>query len=117
MGDFRKLEIWQLAKELAVYVYKITSRGDFVKDFDLRGQIRKAAVSTASNISEGEESGSNKQAVRYFNIAIGSSAEVQTQGEIAYAIGYLSEQELTELIERCEILSKKTKTLIKHRLK
>ena len=93
MGDFRKLEIWQLAKELAVYVYKITSRGDFVKDFDLRGQIRKAAVSIPSNIAEGDESGSNRQSIRYFNIAKGSSAEVQTQSIIAFEIGYISSKE------------------------
>ncbi len=51
MGNFRKLGVWQLAKDLAVYIYKLTKKGEFANDYDLRGQIRKAAVSIPSNIS------------------------------------------------------------------
>jgi four helix bundle protein len=115
MGDFRKLEVWQLAKDLAIYIYKLTKRGEFAKDYDLRGQIRKAAVSIPSNISEGDESGSNKQSIRYFNIAKGSSAEVQTQAIIAFEIGYISLEENSEIISRCETISKKLVSLIKFR--
>lgn len=50
MGDFRRLEVWQLAKELAVDVYKITDHGEFKRDFELKDQIRRAVVSIASNI-------------------------------------------------------------------
>lgn len=51
MGNFRKLDVWQLAKDLSVYIYKITNKGAFAKDFGLRDQIRRAAVSIPSNIS------------------------------------------------------------------
>jgi len=78
MGNFRKLDVWQLAKNLTIYIYRITNKGFFSKDFGLRDQIRKAAVSIPSNIAEGDESGTNKQSIRYFNIAKGSSAEVIT---------------------------------------
>ena len=115
MGDFRKLEVWQLAKDLAIYIYKLTKKGEFAKDYDLRGQIRKTAVSIPSNISEGDESGSNRQSIRYFNIAKGSSAEVQTQSIIAFEIGYISIEENSEIINRCEIISKKLVNLIKFR--
>ena len=115
MGDFRKLEVWQLAMDLAIYIYKLTKKGEFAKDYDLRGQIRKAAVSIPSNISEGDESGSNKQSIRYFNIAKGSSAEVQTQSIIAFEIGYISAEENSEIISRCETISKKLVSLIKFR--
>ena len=115
MGDFRKLEVWQLAKDLAVYIYKLTKKGEFANDYDLRGQIRKAAVSIPSNISEGDESGSNRQSIRYFNIAKGSSAEVQTQSIIAFEIGYISSEENSEIISRCETISKKLVNLIKFR--
>ncbi len=115
MGDFRKLEVWKLAKDLAIYIYKLTKKGEFAKDYDLRGQIRKAAVSVPSNIAEGDESGSNRQSIRYFNIAKGSSAEVQTQAIIAFEIGYISSEENIEIINRCEIISKKLVKLMKYR--
>ena len=115
MGDFRKLEVWQLAKDLSVYIYKLTGKGEFAKDYDLRGQIRKAVVSVTSNIAEGDESGSNRQSIRYFNIAKGSSAEVQTQSIIALEIGYITEKEYAFIINQCELISKKTANLIKYR--
>jgi four helix bundle protein len=74
---------------LAVYIYKVTATGEFKKDFGLRDQIRKAAVSIPSNIAEGDELDSNKQAIRHFYIAKGSSAEVFTQALIAQEIGYI----------------------------
>jgi len=117
MGDFRKLEVWQLAIELTVFIYRITDSGKFSHDYDLRSQIRKAAVSVPSNIAEGDESGSNRQSIRYFNIAKGSSAEVQTQSIIAFEIGYISTEENSEIINRCEIISKKLVNLIKFRSK
>ena len=79
MGKFQDLKVWQKAKNFAVYIYKLTSKAPFSKDFSLRDQIRRAAVSIPSNIAEGDELGSNKQAVRHFYIAKGSSAEVLTQ--------------------------------------
>ena len=115
MGDFRKLEVWQLAIDLAVFIYRITDSGKFSHDYDLKSQIRKASVSIPSNISEGDESGSNKQSIRYFNIAKGSSAEVQTQAIIAFKIGYISTEENSEIINRCVIISKKLSKLIQHR--
>jgi len=115
MGKFRDLEVWQLAMELVVYIYQLTNEQPFLKDFDLRSQIRRASVSIPSNIAEGDESGSNKMSIRYFNIAKGSSAEVQTQAEIAFKIGYITKNDLDHVIEQCERISKKTANLIKFR--
>ena len=55
MGNFRELRVWQRAKDLAVFIYKTTTKGEFSKDFGLRDQIRRAGVSIASNIAEGDE--------------------------------------------------------------
>jgi len=115
MGNFRKLEVWELAIELTIHIYSITQSGRFSKDFDLSNQIRKAVVSIASNIAEGDESGSNPSSIRYFNIAKGSSAEVQTQAIIAHKIGYISQGERSEIIRQCETISKKLVSLIKYR--
>jgi four helix bundle protein len=57
MGNFQELKVWQRAKELAVFLYKRTVRGAFAKDWGLRDQIRRAAISILSNIAEGDELG------------------------------------------------------------
>ena len=115
MGDFQKLDVWQLAKDLAVYIYKVTNKGAFAKDYGLRDQIRRAAVSIPSNIAEGDESGTNKQSIRYFYIAKGSSAEVITQTIISSEIDYISNEEKEKIITQCELISKKLYSLIKYR--
>ena len=76
MGKFQDLKVWQRAKDLAVYIYKLTGKGAFSKDFSLRDQIRRATVSIPSNIAEGDDLISDKQAIRHFYIAKGSAAEV-----------------------------------------
>lgn len=76
MGKFQDLKVWQRAKDLAVYIYKLTGKGAFSKDYSLRDQIRRATVSIPSNIAEGDDIGSDKQAIRHFYIAKGSAAEV-----------------------------------------
>ena len=57
MGNFRKLRVWQLSKDLAVNIYKITQKQPFTKDYGLKDQIQRSAVSIPSNIAEGDESG------------------------------------------------------------
>ena len=74
MGKFRELKVWQRGKDLAVSIYRITNQTSFVKDYGLKDQIRRAAVSIPSNIAEGDEPGTDKQAKRYFYMAKGSSA-------------------------------------------
>ncbi len=96
---FKELKVWQRGKDLSVLVYEITSAGNFGKDYGFRDQIRRAAVSIPSNIAEGDERETDREAVRYFYYAKGSSAEVLTQAIIAYEIGYM-EEELFEKIER-----------------
>lgn len=59
MGNFRNLRVWQKSKELAVEIYKLTNEESFKKDFGLKDQIRRAAVSVPSNIAEGDELDTN----------------------------------------------------------
>jgi four helix bundle protein len=66
MGKFQDLKAWQRAKDLAVLIYKVSNDGQFVRDFGLRDQLRRAAVSVPSNIAEGDELGTNKQAINFF---------------------------------------------------
>jgi len=84
MGNgFKNLKVWPEAKRLAVAVYRMSSTGPLAKDFGLRDQLRRAAVSVPSNIAEGDERDTDKDSIRCFYIAKGSLAELRTQLEIA----------------------------------
>src|SRR5436190_24350165 len=91
MGEegFRQLRVWQQAKDLAGLIYRASATGYLSRDFGLRDQLRRAAVSIPSNIAEGDERDTNRGSVRFLYIAKGSLAELRTQLEIARDIGSL----------------------------
>jgi four helix bundle protein len=112
---FKDLIVWQKAKDLAIKVYESSEEGDLSRDFGLRDQVRRSAVSIASNLAEGDERDTDRESVRFFYIAKGSLAELRTQIEIAYEIGYL-EKPLYESVETdCITLGKMIGALIKKR--
>jgi four helix bundle protein len=115
MGKFQELKVWQRSKDLAIYIYQLTSLGKFGKDYSLRDQIRRASVSIPSNLAEGDELGTDKQAVRHFYIAKGSSAEVLTQAIISHEIGYLNEKDFRHIEAECRAISGMTMKLIRAR--
>ena len=117
LGNFRGLKVWQRSKDLAVYVYSITGNGDFSRDFGLKDQIRRAAVSIASNIAEGDELNTNKQAIHFFFVAKGSTAEVLTQAIISHEIGYIDTQSSSHIQEECDAISRMLTKLIQARKK
>jgi len=117
LGKFQDLKVWQRAKHLAIYLYQITSKGSLAKDYGLRDQIRRAAVSIPSNIAEGDELGTNKQAIKFFYISKGSSAEVLTQAIIALEIGYLDTEEFGHIEKECKVISGMLTRLIQARSK
>jgi len=112
---FRELKVWQKGKELVVYVYEITRSGVFLNDYGLREQIRRAAVSIPSNIAEGDELSTDRQSIRFFYMAKGSSAEVLTQAIIAMEIGYIDEETFEEIEARCLEISRMLSKLISAR--
>lgn len=109
------MKVWRKAKDLAVDIYRLTENEKFSRDFGLRDQIRRAAVSVPSNIAEGDERDTNKESVRFFHIAKGSLAEVITQAIIAHEIGYLTHEDLANLTAKCEEAGKMLGKLIKVR--
>ena len=113
---FRGLRVWQEAKTLAVDIYAATrSSSELGRDFSLRDQMQRSAVSICSNIAEGDERDSDKDAVRFFYIAKGSAAELITQLEIARDAGLLVAAVAEPLIERSEVVSRKLGALIQAR--
>ena len=115
MGDFRKLEVWKKAKDFAVEIYRETSQGAFCQDLRFRDQLRRAAVSIALNVAEGDELGSNRQSVRHFRIAKGSTAEVYTIVVIASEVEYLHPDTAKVWLDRCSHISSMLSKLIKAR--
>ncbi len=94
---FEDLQVWQRARCLAVKLYRISNEGPFAKDFGLRGQIQRAAVSIVSNIAEGFDRRSNNQFAQFLEIAAGSASEVRAQLYIALDVGYVGKTKFDEL--------------------
>jgi four helix bundle protein len=116
MSNYENLKVWHRAIELAVSIYKLTGENKyFQKDFGLRDQMRRSSVSISSNISEGDELGSDKQAIRQFYIAKGSTAELYTQLIISGKIGYLKNDEIEFFTNECKGISGMLTNLIKSR--
>jgi len=76
---FEDLEVWREARHLTRQVYQITQDATFSRDFGLRDQIRRAAVSVMSNIAEGFERGGNREFIQFLYVARGSCGEVRSQ--------------------------------------
>src|SRR3954470_3058661 len=114
MGEegFRQLRVWQGAKELAVLIYRSTESGPLSRDFGLRDQIRRAAISIPSNIAEGDERDTNRDSVRFLYIAKGSLAELRTQLEIAHDVGSLPPETHAQLEGKCAELGRMLGSLI-----
>lgn len=96
--DFKDLLVWQKAKKLAIQVYKLTKKYPAHEKFGIVNQIRRAAVSIASNISEGHGRKSTKEDIRFLRIAGGSIAELENQIIISGELEYISAAELNEII-------------------
>ncbi len=98
---FEDLIAWRKSKNLSILIYKESGSGNFSRDFALRDQIRKAAISIMSNIAEGFERYSRKEFQQYLSIARGSAAEVRSQMHMARSLGYTSEERASEIIDLC----------------
>ena len=106
MGDFQKLHVWNMAKDLAVQVYKVISENDQLKrDFRFSSQLTSSAVSISSNIAEGDELKTVKHGISHFYIAKGSTAELMTQLIIAKEIGVIESAKADKLIMKTNQIS------------
>jgi four helix bundle protein len=103
---FEELEVWKVSMDLCADIYKLTNTELFSKDFGLKDQIRRSAVSVPSNISEGYERDSKNQFVYFLVIAKGSCGELRTQLRIAKALNYLNENEYNAINDKCISVSK-----------
>ena len=110
---FEDLEIWKEARRVTYEIYRLASSAKF-KDFALRDQIRRAAVSVMSNIAEGFERSGNPEFIQFLYVAKGSCGEARSQLYVAVDQGYITANESTELQASLKRLSSMIGSLISY---
>ena len=114
MGEsFRNLAVWQRSIELTLAVYKLTSSFPDSERFGLTNQLRRAAVSVASNIAEGYGRSTKGEYLQFLGHARGSNSEVETQIVISKALGFGSKQMLQTTEELCSEVGRMLGALMK----
>jgi four helix bundle protein len=111
---FEEIEAWQTARELAKSIYEFTDEGKFARDFGLKDQIRRAAVSIMSNIAEGYESQTQAQFIHYLGVAKASAGEVRAQLYISRDVNYLTAEQLSQLFQMAEKASRQISRFISY---
>lgn len=94
---FEEIEAWKKARELTKRIYALSRSGAFSKDFGLRDQIRRASVSTMSNIAEGHDRSGTGEFIQFLATAKGSAAEVKSQLYVALDQKYMDERTFREI--------------------
>ena len=109
---FEKLEVWQLAVDLADFVLELLDDFPPNKHFRLIGQMEAAVVSSSQNIAEGKGRQYKKEFIQYLHIAQGSLYEVVTLNEVFRKRKLFSEKDAQEVRKRCEQIDRKLNGLI-----
>lgn len=111
---FEDIEAWQLGRELKQAIYTASKKGDFAKDFPLRDQIRRAAISVTANIAEGFERGGNREFVQFLSTSKGSCGELQDHLYTAVDEGYLTQPEFHRLYDQAATVGAKVGAFMKY---
>jgi four helix bundle protein len=111
---FEDLEVWKAARHLVNNIYKSTGKDPFSRDWGLKDQIQRAAVSIMSNIAEGYERGSNKEFIQFLFISKASAAEVRSLLFVAFDQNYIDKNKFEELSAVAISISKQLKGFISY---
>lgn len=107
MRDFKKYEVWQLSHQFCLEVYKISKSFPKEELYGLTSQLRRAALSIPTNISEGCGRTSEKEFAAFLNIALGSAHETENLFIIAKDLFYLNEEDYKNFDEKINLIKKK----------
>ena len=100
MADFRKLRVWQAARELAIEAHRVTARMRGVKSAALRDQLTRAAMSVPTNIVEGSAHESPREFARFLQYALASVSELEGHVQLARDLEMMTEQDFTDFLTR-----------------
>jgi four helix bundle protein len=112
MKDHKELDVWRASVDLVTDVYTVTMKFPKEELFGLTNQLRRAAVSIPSNISEGAARQTEKEFVQFLHIALGSVAELETQLIIAENLRYVDKA--APLLSRLASVRKMLHGLVRH---
>ena len=112
--SFEEIDAWKLASRLCCDIYETTRNSGLEKDWALRDQMRRSAISIPSNIAEGFERGGDKEFARFLTIAKGSAGELRTQLHLARSLGYIKQEVFNELVEKAKHVSSQIAKLIQY---
>lgn len=111
---FEDIEAWKKGRSLASQVYQVTSSGEFARDFGLRDQVRRAAVSIPSNIAEGFERGGDEEFRQFLAHAKGSTGELKTHFYIALDVGFIHRERFDPLYAQASEIGRMLGGLMKY---
>lgn len=111
---FEEIKAWQTARELTRLVYLRTGEEMFARDFGLKNQIQRAAVSVMSNIAEGFESRTDTQFITYLGYAKAACGEVRSQLYVALDLVYITPAHFDEAFELADKASRQIARLIEY---
>jgi four helix bundle protein len=111
---FEDLLVWQVGREIARGVYRAAKTQPLARDRVLADQMKRAAVSIASNVAEGFERGTRKQNIEFCYIAKGSAGELRSHVHIAHDNGLIDDKASAWLLDRCENCSRMLAGYIRH---
>ena len=104
--DYKQLEVYKEGKNLVKMVYKMLEKFPKEEQYALCDQLRRAVISVPSNIAEGLGRYSSKEQIHFFEIAYGSLREVDCQMDLAHDLGYITAEEVREVVGQiCCLLS------------
>jgi four helix bundle protein len=109
--DYRDLQVWQKAMELAERVYRLTGTSPSEEKFGLVSQMRRAAVSVPSNLAEGQARNATGEFVQFISHAAGSLAELDTQCRLSVVLGFYGESEVKPVASLIVEVQKMLKSL------
>lgn len=117
MATFKRFEdinAWQKARKISYEVNIVSCKGEFGRDYELRGQIRRSAVSIMANIAEGQGRRTDKDFANFLNMSLGSLAETKSHLYLALDLRYLDDTTFKDLYEKLDEVGRMVFSLSEH---
>ena len=108
---YRSLKVWQRSTVIAARILKVTATFSRTHQFGIGSQMQRAAVSIPSNIAEGASRTSKKEYAQFLSIALGSTAELETQCNIAVMAGIIAKPEMAFIVSELDEIGKMLRVL------